>query len=179
RQADQFQQPGDHFPPPGRLNSVTSGEKGEIFLGGQPVVHPEKIGHVTDYAPHLVGMIRHIPSVDPGPAFARGEQRGQDGHGRRLAGAVGTDKPVGRSFSHFKVEGFDRLHIPKPFRQILRSDHRTTRPSTSRRGPAPGRSVRITMRLNGETKWGSSSGDRRESRFASTHLPLFQSYTST
>jgi hypothetical protein len=113
-QLEQFQQLGRTAPPLGPAQPPQPAHQQQVLLRGQPFVHRGELTGQADRAAHRLRLADHVATGHPGRATVRRLQRGQDPHGRRLAGAVGPEQGEHRSAGDGELD--PRQHRLRPVR---------------------------------------------------------------
>ncbi len=137
-QVDQLEDLLADLPPRRPLDAVGRGEELEVLDHLHVVVDAEEVGHVPDHAADLLR-----PGVDRVAADRRlaprgVQERGEDPHRRRLAGAVGADEAVDVPLVERQVEPVERVELAVHLGQIIGLDHRGG-PRVVSGSPAAGR----------------------------------------
>ena len=113
-----------HAAPRRALDPVGGREELEILDHLHVVIDAEEIGHVADQAADFLGL--RVDRVAAHIRFAPGriQQRGDDPHGRRLAGPVGSDEAEQVAFLQLQFDGADGEEVAVFLREIVCLDHR-------------------------------------------------------
>jgi multiple sugar transport system substrate-binding protein len=91
-----------------RVEPVEHGVEADVLLGREVLVQTRFLEDDADLAPHRRRPGRQVVAGDADAATGRGEGGGQDGDGRRLAGAVGAEQGeegAGRDVEADAVDG--------------------------------------------------------------------------
>src|SRR5262249_199984 len=83
----------------------------------------EEVGHVAHDAANFLGAVVDRVAAHRRLAPGRVEQRGEDAHGGRLAGAVGSDEPVDVALLQLQRQPVEGVQVAVHLRQIARLDH--------------------------------------------------------
>src|SRR5262249_53250474 len=93
------------------------------------VVDAEEVGHVADHAADVFRAVIDRVPADARLAPRRVQERGEDAHGRRLAGAVGADEAVDVALFQFEREPVEGVQVAVGFREVAGFDHDSSRDS--------------------------------------------------
>ena len=121
-QADQLEHVVDRLLALGRTDAVARREKVEVLGHLHVLVHAEKIRHVAEDAPYLVGLGHHVVSHHPGRAGRGRQEGGQDAQRGGFAGAVRADEPEQVPLVDREVEGIERGQVAVVPRKAERLD---------------------------------------------------------
>ena len=133
-QAERFEQLGYPAAQVPAAEAVQPALHGQVLLAGQQADGAAVLADRTDHRPDLARPREH---VDPGhrrPALVRPRQRGQDAHGRGLAGAVRPEQRVDRAGRNAEAESVERAYLSTA---RSRPSGRCRRPCRSCGGPEP------------------------------------------
>jgi len=111
-------------PPLGRLtiDTVEPGLHHEVLPGGEIVVDADELGGVPDPLAHPFWTFRHVHTVDDHRPRCRPQQRDDDADRRRLAGAVGAEKPEDLPLGHPERDVVDGANTREDLHQRLHVD---------------------------------------------------------
>ena len=83
------------------------------------------LGQQADPPADLFGRLDDVEAVEPRPALARRDQRGEQADRGRLAGAVGAEQAEDLAGVELEVEAANRPQVAEPPAQALGADHRS------------------------------------------------------
>ena len=90
---------------------VQAAEHPEVLAAGQVLVDRRVLAGEPDRLPDRLRLAQHVEAGDPRAAGVRPEQRREDAHGRRLAGAVRAEQPEHGALLHLEVDAVERAHL--------------------------------------------------------------------
>ena len=94
----------------------------EVLEPGEVLVDGGVLAGEPDPAAYLGRVGQHVDAGDLGPAGVGAQQRGEDAHRGRLAGAVGPEQPQHGALGHLQVDAVERLDVAVVLDQSF-SDH--------------------------------------------------------
>ena len=120
---DQLQHLIALFSPFRPLDAVSGGKELQVLDHLHVVVDTEEIGHVAHHAANVLGAV--IDRVAAYGRFAPAgiQQRREDAHRRRLAGAVGADEAVDIAFLQLDRQPVEGVQVAIHFGQVAGFDH--------------------------------------------------------
>jgi hypothetical protein len=94
----------------------------EVFLTGQRLVDGRVLARQPDVRAHLLLLAGDVVAADRRRAAVRAQQRGEDAHGRRLAGAVGAEQGEDAGGGHLEVDAAQGFHVPEALLEVAGDD---------------------------------------------------------
>ena len=100
----------------------------EVLEAGEVLVDRRVLAGEADLAAQCLGVLEHVEAGDASAAAVGLQQRGEDAHRGRLAGAVGPEQAEHRARLRAQVDAAQRVHLAvgllQPFRDDRRLRHR-------------------------------------------------------
>jgi hypothetical protein len=94
----------------------------QVLLAGQVLVDRGVLTGEPDGRADLAGLADHVQADDLGPPRVRRQQRAEDAHDRRLAGAVGPEQAQHGALGDGEVDPVERGLCAEPLDETLDDD---------------------------------------------------------
>ena len=106
----------------GAGQTVEAADHLEVLTPGQLLVDGRELTGQTDPAAHRERFVDDVVAEHARAARCRAQQRGEDAHERRLAGAVGPEQPEDGGGLDLEVEAVERDDVAERLPDILGAD---------------------------------------------------------
>ena len=110
-QVEPVEQPGDPASAFGPFQMAEIGHQRQVLFAGQERVHCRELTRNPDHVAHSLGLARRVVAGNAHVARVGLDQRGQDVHRRRFAGAVGSQQREDRAACDLEVEAVQRHRL--------------------------------------------------------------------
>ena len=97
-------------------------DEAQVLAAGQVLVDRGVLAGEADALANGLGVAGHVDAEHLGPAVVGLEDGGEDAHGRRLAGAVGSEQAEHRAGRHGEVDAGQRLDGAEALGEALDPD---------------------------------------------------------
>jgi hypothetical protein len=112
-QVEALQQLGGAARPLGPVQVVQVGHQQQVLLAGEQIVYRRELPGHADHAADRVGLGGQIVPGHPHLTGVGGDERGQDMHGRGLAGTIGAQQRKNRSGRDIQIDAVEHNLVAK------------------------------------------------------------------